>query len=152
MDKSGFFVIGGFVMILWIVGLVIRLCAGSRSEQAVTDVDTDMQKPDTLAQRVQKLNGVFRNTLLGVDAGEKQMTVRWSGSKYFTGYQIRYSTDPTFKTGSVAFKVTRPDAYRNTVKNLVSGKTYYVQVRSYHEFEGMTYFGEWSEALSCTVR
>ncbi|MBQ6331955.1 MAG: hypothetical protein IJI34_04205 [Clostridia bacterium] len=65
MDKSGFFVIGGFVMILWIVGLVIRLCAGSRSEQAVTDVDTDLQKPDALAQRVQKLNGVFRNTLRG---------------------------------------------------------------------------------------
>lgn len=95
---------------------------------------------------------ITSRTLLGVDAGEKQMTVRWSGSKYFTGYQIRYSTDPTFKTGSVAFKVARPDAYRNTVKNLVSGTTYYVQVRSYHEFDGMTYFGEWSEALSCTVR
>ena len=89
--------------------------------------------------------------LLGVDAGEKQMTVRWSGSKYCTGYQIKYSTDPDFKKDVIAYKVTRPDAYRNTVKNLASGTTYYVTVRSYTVFGGMTYFGEWSNVLSTKV-
>lgn len=72
MDKSGFAVIGGFIIILWIVGLVIRLCAGSRSEQAVTDVDTDTEKLDALAQRVQKLNGIFRGMLHG-DAAENEV-------------------------------------------------------------------------------
>ena len=89
--------------------------------------------------------------LVGVDAGEKQMTVRWSGSKYCTGYQIKYSTDPNFKKDVVAYKVTRPDAYRSTVKDLASGTTYYVTVRSYTVFGGMTYFGEWSNVLSTKI-
>ena len=95
---------------------------------------------------------ITSRTLLGVDPGDKEMTVRWSGSRYFTGYQIRYSTDPSFKPVAVSFKVARPDAYRSTIKNLVSGTTYYVQIRSYHEFEGMTYYGEWSDALSCKIK
>ena len=90
--------------------------------------------------------------LLGVDAREKQMTVRWSGSKYCTGYQIKYSTDPDFKKDVVAYKVTRPDAYRNTVKGLASGTTYYVTIRSYTVFGGMTYFGEWSNVLSAKIQ
>ncbi len=89
--------------------------------------------------------------LLGVDAGVKKMTARWSGSKYFTGYQIKYSTDPNFKKDVTAIKITHPDVYRTTIRNLKSGTTYYVTVRSYHEIEGMTYFGEWSNVLSCKV-
>ena len=90
--------------------------------------------------------------LLGVDAGKQQMTVRWSGSKYCTGYQIKYSTDPNFKKDVTAYKVTRPDTYRNTVKDLASGTTYYVTIRSYTVFGGMTYFGEWSNVLSTKIR
>jgi len=90
--------------------------------------------------------------LLGVDAAKQQMTVRWSGSKYCTGYQIKYSTDPDFKKDVVAYKVTRPDAYRSTVKDLASGTTYYVTVRSYTVFGSMTYFGEWSNVLSTKIK
>ncbi len=94
---------------------------------------------------------ITTRSLLGVDAGKNEMTVRWSGSKYFTGYQIKYSTDPNFKNNVTAVKIALPDAYRSTIKNLTSGKTYYVTIRSYHVFEGMTYFGEWSNVISCKV-
>ncbi len=95
---------------------------------------------------------ITTRVLDGVDAGKKSMTVRWTGSKVFTGYQIRYATDRDFTKNVVTCKITRADVYRETIKNLKSKTTYYVQVRSYHEFEGMTYFGEWSNTVSCKVK
>ena len=35
-----------------------------------------------------------------------------------------------------------------TITGLEPDTTYYVRVRSYHEFEGFTYFGGWSNVLS----
>ena len=95
---------------------------------------------------------ITTRTLLGVDAGTKQFTARWDGSKTVTGYQIKYATDANFKKNVGAVKVQRPDAYRTTIKGLTSGTTYYVTVRGYQVFNGMTYFGEWSNVLSCKVR
>jgi hypothetical protein len=94
---------------------------------------------------------ITTRTLLGVDAGAKQFTARWDGSKTVSGYQIKYSTDPNFKKNVGAIKVTRPDYYRTTVNGLKSGATYYVTVRGYQEFDGMIYFGEWSNVMSCKV-
>ena len=95
---------------------------------------------------------ITTRTLLGVDAGTKQFTARWDGSKTVTGYQIKYATDANFKKNVGAVKVARPDAYRTTIKGLTSGTTYYVTVRGYQVFNGMTYFGEWSNVISCKVR
>lgn len=95
---------------------------------------------------------ITTRNLLGVDAGSKQFTARWDGSKTVTGYQIKYATDAGFTQNVGAVKVTRPDAYRTTVKSLKSGTTYYVTVRGYQVFSGMTYFGEWSNVISCKVR
>ena len=90
--------------------------------------------------------------LNAVTPGSKQMTVKWSGSKVFTGYQIKYATDRDFTKNVVAVKVTRPDQYQSVIKDLASGTTYYVTVRSYQVFEGMTYFGDWSNVLSAKVK
>jgi hypothetical protein len=80
------------------------------------------------------------------------MTVKWGASSNFTGYQIQYATDSAFTKNAVAVKITNPQTTSYTVKSLTSGKTYYVRIRSYHEFNGMTYFGEWSNVLSCKVK
>ena len=90
--------------------------------------------------------------LNAVTPGSKQLTVKWSGSKVFTGYQIKYATDRSFAKNVTAIKITRPDQYQNVIKNLKSGTTYYVTVRSYQVFEGMTYFGDWSNVLSAKVK
>lgn len=95
---------------------------------------------------------ITTRTLKSVTAGTKQMTVKWGGSSVFTGYQIQYATNSKFTQNAVAIKVTNPKTVQQVIKSLVSGKTYYVRVRSYHEFEGMTYFGEWSNVLSCKVK
>ena len=95
---------------------------------------------------------ITTRTLNSVTAGSRQMTVKWGASSNFTGYQIQYATDSAFTKNAVAVKITNPQTTSYTVKSLTSGKTYYVRIRSYHEFNGMTYFGEWSNVLSCKVK
>ncbi len=90
--------------------------------------------------------------LNAVTPGSKQLTVKWSGSKVFTGYQIKYATDRNFTKNVTAVKITRPDQYQTVIRNLKPGTTYYVTVRSYQVFEGMTYFGGWSNVLSGKVK
>lgn len=95
---------------------------------------------------------ITTRTLNSVTAGSKQITVKWGASSNFTGYQIQYATDSAFTKNAVAVKITNPKTASYTVKSLTSGTTYYVRVRSYHEFNGMTYFGQWSNVLSCKVK
>ena len=90
--------------------------------------------------------------LVQVRPGSKQMTVKWEASKNFTGYQIKYATDANFTKNVKAIKIGDPTTYWTTIKELQSNTTYYVCIRSYHEFGGMTYFGEWSNVLSCKVK
>ncbi len=90
--------------------------------------------------------------LVSVTAGSKQMTVKWEPSKNFTGYQIKYATDAKFTKDVKAIKITNPATAQTVIKSLTSGKTYYVVIRSYHEFDGMTYYGGWSEAKNCKVK
>ena len=95
---------------------------------------------------------ITTRTLTGVEAGSKQLTARWDGSKTVTGYQVRIATDQGFTQNVKTVKVTQPDIYRTTIRSLKSGTTYYVQVRGYQTFDGMTYYGEWSNTLNCKVR
>ncbi len=94
---------------------------------------------------------ITSRVLNSVTAGSKQMTVKWTPSKNFTGYQIKYATDANFTKNVVAVKITDAKTAETVIKNLTKGTTYYVTVRSYHEFNGMTYYGAWSNVLSCKV-
>ena len=80
------------------------------------------------------------------------MTVKWTPSKNFTGYQIKYATDTNFTRNVQAVRVENASAASKLITGLTSGTTYSVTVRSYHVFNGMTYFGEWSNVLSCKVK
>ncbi len=95
---------------------------------------------------------ITTRTLNSVTAGTKQMTVKWSPSKNFTGYQIKYATDANFTKNVKAIKITDWSTAEKIITGLTRGTTYYVTVRSYHEFNGMTYFGEWSNVMSCKVK
>ena len=90
---------------------------------------------------------ITTRTLESLTPGRKQITVKWSGSKHFTGYQIQYATDINFKQNAKQFKITDPKTYQTVLRGLSSGKVYYVRLRSYQEFEGMHYYGQWSNVL-----
>ena len=95
---------------------------------------------------------ITTRVLNSVTAGSKQMTVKWTPSKNFTGYEIRYATDAAFTKNVKTVKITDAKTSQTVIKNLTKGTTYYVQVRSYQVFEGMTYYGGWSNTLSCKVK
>ncbi len=84
------------------------------------------------------------NTLV---AGNAQITANWSGAGIFTGYQIKYATNAQFTKNVKTVKIANPKTYSTALKSLQNGTTYYVAVRSYHIFNGMTYFGQWSNVL-----
>ncbi len=69
-----------------------------------------------------------------------QMTVTASKKSGATGFQIKYSTSSKMSNAkSITVKTTK--ALNKTIKNLKSGKTYYVQVRPVKRYNGYTYTG-----------
>lgn len=64
-------------------------------------------------------------------AQTKAAKITWSKSKC-TGYKIQYSTKSSF---SGAKTITVKGKYAYTIKNLKSGKKYYVRVRSYKTYQ-----------------
>lgn len=95
---------------------------------------------------------ITTRTLKSVTAGSKRMTVKWDDSTVFDGYQVQYATDSAFKNNKKTIKIANKATTETVIKNLKQGTTYYVHVRSYHVFEGTTYYGEWSKTLSCKVK
>lgn len=94
---------------------------------------------------------ITSRTLNSVTAGNKQLTLKWSGSSVFTGYQVQIATDSAFTKNTQTAKISNSKTYQTTFKNLNINTTYYSRVRSYHVFEGMTYFGGWSNVINCKV-
>ena len=86
--------------------------------------------------------------LTSVTGGSKQLTVKWEGSKNFTGYEVQIATNAAFTSNLKTVKITNAKTYQTTIKSLKARTTYYARVRSYHEFNGMTYYGGWSNVLS----
>ena len=95
---------------------------------------------------------ITTRVLNSVTPGTKQITVKWGASSLFTGYQIQYAENSAFTKNAKAFKVNDPKTVQTTIKNLKAKTTYYVRVRSYHVFEGTTYYGGWSNVLSAETK
>ncbi len=81
-----------------------------------------------------------------------KLFVKWEGSKYFTGYEVQYARDSAFTQSVKTIKIKKASTYQTTIDNLKSKTTYWVRVRSYHEFEGVTYYGQWSNVMSAKTK
>lgn len=80
-----------------------------------------------------------------------QLKVRWGYQDGVTKYQIRYSRDKNFRSGTYLTKTVRAHgkAYTTqstTLSNLKRGYTYYVKVRAVYTdpVTGDNYYGSWS--------
>ena len=95
---------------------------------------------------------ITTRTLNSVTPGSRKLTAKWTGSKLFTGYEVQVATDANFKKDMQYSVVSKAKTYSKTIKGLKKNTVYYVRVRSYHVFEGMTYYGQWSNVLNCKVK
>ena len=95
---------------------------------------------------------ITTRTLNSVSGGSKQLTVKWGASANFTGYEVQIATDSGFTKNVKTVKIDEPKTAQTTVKGLKAKTTYYVRVRSYHAFNGMTYCGGWSNVKTAKTK
>lgn len=93
------------------------------------------------------------------DGKKAQMKVRWGYQDGVTKYQIRYSRDKNFKSGSYLTKTVKAHGksyttQSTTISNLKSGYTYYFKVRAVYTdpYTGDTYYGSWSSWRSAKTK
>lgn len=80
-----------------------------------------------------------------------QLTVSVKKVKGATGYEIAYSTNKKFPAS--ATKKVRMTALKKTLKNLKSGKTYYVKIRAYKtDSSGNRVYGAYSVVKNISVK
>ncbi|MCI6992348.1 MAG: fibronectin type III domain-containing protein [Clostridiales bacterium] len=86
-----------------------------------------------------------------VKKGKKRFTAKWKkqskkNRKNFTGYQIRYSTNPSM--ANARYTTAKKTAGSKVIKGLAKNTKYYVQVRSYYG----SYYASWSAVKSVKTK
>jgi cell wall-associated protease len=80
----------------------------------------------------------------------RKMTVKWSKSLGYTGYQIQYASNASFTKGKHSIKQAGKSVSK-TYSGLKKGKKYYVRVRAYKKVGSTTYYGTWSTVQSIKI-
>ncbi len=78
---------------------------------------------------------------------EKGIKVSWKTCDSVTGYQLMYSTSSKFEQKKV-IKIKGKDKSSTHIKNLKSGKKYYVKIRTYKVKGDNTKYSSWSDYKS----
>ena len=93
------------------------------------------------------------------DGKKAQMKVRWNYQDGATKYQIKYSRDKNFGSGTYKVKTVRAHGrdyttQSTTIKSLKRGYTYYFKVRAIYTdpYTGDTYYGTWSNWRSAKTK
>ena len=123
-----------------------KVYAGSRYQYGVKAYPSDPMDNYNLGL-VSPLKTTVRistRTLDPLAKGSKKLTATWDDNPIFTGYQLQYTTDSAFKKDVKSVKIDNWNTTKYTITNLKANTTYYVRVRSFHVFDGTTYYGEWS--------
>ena len=85
-------------------------------------------------------------TLKGVSSPKHtQIKTTWAkAGGVVSGYQIYYGKNASFTLLAAKKNVSGKSTTSYTGKNFTKGRTYYVKVRTYTVFNGVTYYGAWS--------
>jgi len=84
--------------------------------------------------------------------GKGKLYLSWSTVSDATGYQIRYSTDKSFKNGVVVKNVNGQSVNSKTISKLSRKKKYYVQIRPYVKEAGKKAYGKWSAKMALKTK
>lgn len=88
-------------------------------------------------------------SIKSIAKGTNYFTVKWNalGSKYVTGYQVRYSKTSNMKS----YKTKKVDSYSKgslKVSGLQNGQKYYIKIRAYKRVGDKAYYSKWSSVKS----
>lgn len=91
-------------------------------------------------------------SIASLTAGSNKFTVKWAKkTTQVTGYQIRYSTNSSFKDAKTLL-VKSNKTTSKTISSLKAKKKYYVQVRTYKIVNSTKYYSSWSSTKSVTTK
>lgn len=89
------------------------------------------------------------------NSGGQKMVIKWNRNRAATGYQIRYSTDSSFKnaeTITISKNTVSARLIQKTISSLSKGKRYYVQIRSCKTAKGTRSYSAWSPVKKITIK
>lgn len=87
-----------------------------------------------------------------VVGSKKAIKLKWKKqTKNVDGYQIRYSKYSNMKSAKSS-KIKNNSKTSTTIKGLSAKKKYYVQIRTYKNVDGKTYYSDWSKAKKVTTK
>ena len=109
-----------------------------------------MKKVDVSAEKAaMKKAAVTISSLKSTAAGKAAVSYKQSAVKA-TGYEIQYSTSSKFTAATTKTVSTKNTSA--TLKNLKSGKKYFVRVRAFKTVSGVKVYGSYSKAKTVTVK
>ena len=91
-------------------------------------------------------------TMTALTAGTKSFTASWTKTTAYTGYEIQYATGTEFGSTAVTITIADQNTTSKTVSSLQSNTKYYVRIRCYYIVDSVTYYGDWSSPMNCTVK
>ncbi len=134
-------------------GLVTPLKAG-RAKITITTTGNKKYDPAEYSTVIKVYPNKAVQTQKPWTTGNGKIKVRWDKQEGVTRYEVRYSRNKSFASGtyltkSVDAAVNDYTTQSTTIKNLVRGTTYYVKVRAVTEVyndngKKLTYYGNWS--------
>ncbi len=134
-------------------GLVTPLKAG-RAKITITTTGNKKYDPAEYSTVIKVYPNKAVQTQKPWTTGSGKIKVRWNKQEGVTRYEVRYSRNKSFASGtyltkSVDAAVNDYTTQSTTIKNLVRGTTYYVKIRAVTEVyndngKKLTYYGNWS--------
>lgn len=83
---------------------------------------------------------------------KKECTLKWKQDTKATGYQIQYSLSSTFSKDVKNVYVKSNSMNKQTITQLLSGKTYYFRIRVYKTVNGKNEYSTWSSVKKCKIK
>lgn len=128
----------------------------------VTASSAEYQVPITAAQTTKtagttkKANKTVKkpkNTKIKKLTSKKaNLTITWSKISGVKGYQIQVATDKKFKKNKKTVTIKKQKTTKKTIKNLKSGKKYYVRIRTYKISKNKKVYSSWTKAKKVKIK
>ena len=93
-----------------------------------------------------------RPAISSITAASKAFTVKWGKNSKATGYQIMYSRSSSFASGNKTVTISSASTVSKKIASLLSGKKYYVKVRSFKTVGSTKYYSAWSAVKGITTK
>ena len=118
--------------------ITIRSSATAGYNAATKSITVTVNPAETTLMTAKNLSG-------------RKAQITWKKNRYVTGYEIQYSVNKNFRSGSKK-TVSGVSKTKYTLTKLQKNKTYYVRIRTYKKSGTKKYYSSWSKVKAVRIR